>query len=430
MSNPDFLTNFDESLKNLQGLVENRAQTSGEYNDMVLSKIKTIDEKLVMLRDKAKEVAELVKKLKGYLRDKGGDLKQNRLQIKQLTDDLGRMEREKAELQQEIQNLTSKSGADVQQIQQQLDQARAEIERLNKQIEDREKEVLNQQQMQGEELNAKNQEQLQQHSQEIAALNQQIEALKGQIQQKENEMQQLMENTRKATDQHLEEIEGLKMGSQDVNGKINELTQQNNDLVQKIIDATKIINEALRQMAALKEKNRNQNSNVIDSKITETNQLIQEIYDILNGSSGDGSPESFGVGDVYEEPETGATGSPAMERNPMTLPPAGFVGRPREELLANYKNPRNPLAPRGGKKTKKHKKHGMKGYGMKGGFIAIYDNTKSRTKTKTNKKTKKMYSSSSSSSIKSSGRSKSTRATRKTTHKKRSSSGRVSTFAM
>jgi chromosome segregation ATPase len=384
MSNPDFLTNFDESLKNLQGLVENRAQTSGEYNDMVLSKIRTIDEKLGMLRDKAKEVAELVKRLKGYLRDKGGDLKQNRLQIKQLTDDLGRIEREKAELQQEIQNLTSKSGADVQQIQQQLDQARAEIDRLNKQVEDREREVLNQQQMQGEELNAKNQEQLQQHSQEIAALNQQIEALNGQVQQKENEMQQLIENTRKATDQHLEEIEGLKMGSQDVNSKINELTQQNNALVQKIIDATNIINVALREMVVLKDRNRNQNSAAIDAKIAETNQLIQEIYDILNGSSGDVPPENFEVGDVYERPETGENGGPSIELNPMTSEQRRFVGRPREELMANYKNPRNPLVPRGGKKTKKNKKYGMKK--MNGGFIAIYDNTKSRIKTKTTKK--------------------------------------------
>ncbi len=427
MSNPDFLANFDESLKNLQGLVENRAQTSGEYNDMVLSKIRSIDEKLGMLRDKAKEVAELVKKLKGYLRDKGGELKQNRLQIKQLTDDLGRIEREKAELQQEIQNLTSKSGADVQQIQQQLDQARAEIDRLNKQIEDREREVLNQQQMQGEELNAKNQEQLQQHSQEIAALNQQIEALNGQVQQKENEMQQLMENTRKATNQHLEEIEGLKTGSQDVNNKINELNQQNNALVQKIIDATNIINVALREMAVLKDRNRNQNSAAIDAKIAETNQLIQEIYDILNGSSGDVPPENFEVGDVYERPETGENGVPTIELNPMTSEQRRFVGRPREEIIQQYRG-RNPLVPRGGKKTKKNKKYGMKK--MKGGFIAIYDNTKSRTKTKTTKKAKKVYSSSSSSSRKSSASSKSSRATRKTTHKKKTSSGRVSTFGI
>jgi hypothetical protein len=429
MSNPDFLANFDESLKNLQGLVENRQQTSGEYNDMVLSKIRSIDEKLGMLRDKAKEVAELVKRLKGYLRDKGGELKQNRLQIKQLTDDLGRIEREKAELQQEIQNLTSKSGADVQQIQQQLDQAHAEIDRLNKQVEDREREVLSQQQMQGEELNAKNQEQLQQHSQEIAALNQQIEALNGQLQQKENEMQQLMENTRKATDQHLEEIEGLKMGSQDVNNKINELNQQNNALVQKIIDATNIINVALREMAVLKDRNRNQNSAAIDAKIAETNQLIQEIYDILNGSSGDVPAENFEVGDVYETPETGDTRGATMETNPMTRQQRGFLGRPREEMLQQYRG-RNPLAPRGGKKTKKNKKYGMKK--MKGGFIAIYDNTKSRTKTKakTTKKAKKVYSSSSSSSRKSSASRKSSRATRKTKHKKKSSSGRVSTFGI
>ena len=425
MSNPDFLSKFDESLKNLQGLVENRAQTSGEYNDMILSKIRTIDEKLMMLRDKANEVAELVKKLKGYLRDKGGDLKQNRLQIKQLTDELGRMEREQAELQQEIQNLTSKSGANVQQIQQQLDQAHAEIDRLNKQIEDREKEVLNQQQIQGEELNAKNQEQLQQHSQEIAALNQQLKELTDQVQQKENEMQELIENTRKATNQHLEEIEGLRTGSQDINERINQLTQQNNELVQKIIDATNIINVAIREMAALRDRNRNQNSAVIDAKIAETNQLIQEIYDILNGSSGDVPPENFEVGDVYGS-ETADTGGPPIEINPMTLDQ-------RQLLMQQNRRGRNPLATRGtrgGKKTKKHKKYGMKK--MKGGFIAIYDNTKSRTKTKakTTKKARKMYSSSSSSSIKSSGRSKSTRATRKTTHKKKSSSGRVSTFAM
>jgi hypothetical protein len=91
---------------------------------------------------------------------------------------------------------------------------------------------------------------------------------------------------------------------------------------------------------------------------------------------------------------------------------------------------RNPLEPRGGKKTKKNKKYGMKK--MKGGFIAIYDNTKSRTKTKTKttKKAKKVYSSSSSSSRKSSASSKSSRATRKTKHKKKSSSGRVSTFGI
>jgi hypothetical protein len=155
--------------------------------------------------------------------------------------------------------------------------------------------------------------------------------------------------------------------------------------------------------------------------------LIQEIYEILNGSSGDVPPENFEVGDVYERPETGANGGPSIELNPMTSEQRRFVGRPREEMLQQYRG-RNPLVPRGGKKTKKNKKYGMKK--MKGGFIAIYDNTKSRTKTKTTKKAKKVYSSSSSSSRKSSGSSKSTRATRKTKHKKKSSSGRVSTFTM
>ena len=407
MSSQDnsFLQNFDESLDNLKKMVQNRADTSSEYNNMVISKIRSIDEKLSVLKQKAIEIASLVKQLKGITKDNKSELDQNRLQVKQLNDELARLEREKAELQEEIQNLTSKSGANIQEMQTQIDDKNTEVERLNKQIEEREKEMLNNQKMQGEEFSSKGQE----HAQEIATLNAEIERLKAEIQQRENDMQKLMENVKNATDEHLRTIEELKTGSQGVNEQIQQLNERNNALVQKIIEATNIINIALKQMLELKEKNRTQNSSEIDAKIAETNALIQEIYDILNMSGDNPSPPS------PSPPTQGEVFSPLIEQQSQQTQQRPVIRR----SPSTYTRPW-----RGGKKTRKHR---MK-KGMRGGFIAIYDNSKSRAKTTKKRRISKSSSSKLSKTSKSSGN-KSV-VSKKRRHGKKSSSGRVSTFGI
>ena len=421
MSSQDnsFLQNFDESLDNLKKMVQNRADTSSEYNNMVISKIRSIDEKLSVLKQKAIEIASLVKQLKGITKDNKSELDQNRLQVKQLNDELARLEREKAELQEEIQNLTSKSGANIQEMQTQIDSKNVEVERLNKQIEEREKEMLNNQKMQGEEFSSKGQEQMQKHAQEIATLNAEIERLKSEIQQRENDMQKLMENVKNATDEHLRTIEELKTGSQGVNEQIQQLNERNNALVQKIIEATNIINIALKQMLELKDKNRTQNSSEIDAKIAETNALIQEIYDILNMSGDNPSPPSPSPPSPSppspSPPTQGEVFSPLIEQQSQQTQQRPVIRR----SPSTYTRPW-----RGGKKTRKHR---MK-KGMRGGFIAIYDNSKSRAKTTKKRRISKSSSSKLSKTSKSSGN-KSV-VSKKRRHGKKSSSGRVSTFGI
>jgi DNA repair exonuclease SbcCD ATPase subunit len=243
----NYLENLDNGLARLQQMV-NDSNKSENFNQNIIGKIKGIDEKLLVLKQQANQIVNLVKQLKTSITNESLEFASNKEQIERLNQQILALNQEKETLNAEIARLTSGQSDAASELNAQIQRQEAKIQELIQKMEQRESEFLNQQKMQGEEFNAKDAKKLEQ----IQKMGQQIEELKQSATEKEAQLSQLTKEMGDAIREKQSVIDILRESSGGVNDELSKLRDENKMLIKKIIDSTNIIVNALNALEEIR----------------------------------------------------------------------------------------------------------------------------------------------------------------------------------
>jgi chromosome segregation ATPase len=374
MAQGNYLDNLEQGLNKLRELVDNSKTNSGDFNQKVIAKIRTIDDRLALLREQVVKIVDLVNQLRLSIKTNTLDVDANKEEIQRLTQQIAELNQEKETLNAEIARLSSGQSEASAELTKQIQSQEAKILELTQKMEQREAQILEQQKIREGEFSTKEAANLQ----KIQELGQQIEEMKLSVAEKENQLAQINQQMAQSIQEKQNEIDQLRAASGGVNEEMVRLQNENKQLIAKIIDSTNVIVAAVNALDEIRNQTNPENLPEIDAKIAETNKIVDELTDILTGASS-------GNGPSQPQPQP----QPQQQQQPQSR---------REDYYSGTKNSNK-----------------------KGGFFANFDVEKNR---KSRKSSNRSSSRSSRSSRSSSSRSKKSKRGKKTRKQKRRSSFR------
>jgi chromosome segregation ATPase len=140
----NYLENLENGLARLRQMV-NDSNQSGNFNQKIIEKIKSIDQKLAVLKDQAIKIVNLVKQLKSNISENSAEFASNKEQIQRLNEQILALNQEKESLNAEIARLTSGQSDAASELNAQIQRQEAQIQELTQKMGEKENEFLDQQ---------------------------------------------------------------------------------------------------------------------------------------------------------------------------------------------------------------------------------------------------------------------------------------------
>ena len=340
MSNPppnnEFIIAFTQSLKNLQnidGVLQKTTDNRAQFLGMVTSGLNDIKERIISLATLISAMKNNLEKLQQQLDSNTSDITTNNRERDQLQQQIKKLTADKTKLQEDLkateeqmlqqtaitQAVIDGKESQIIELQNEKKTLQDQAAALNKQLADKGTEGQASAK-QIADLTKQNQQALAKQQEDFER---QISQLQKQIQEKEKELldsSNQMKQTIEALGTQLREaqIENIRLESLINNNdrSTKEITDQNNLLIEKIKQATAIINDTVQKMNQLTNDVQNaQDIQSIKKIFEEVNQEITKIETLLKGSSN--RPSGQNIPRPTRTPPPPPSG---QNRNSQTLP--------------------------------------------------------------------------------------------------------------
>ena len=293
-----FITEFNDSIGKIRKLVQERQENSNQLVGLITENIATIDAKVNELKAISDSVSAKFNQLRNELEScKALSSKQQR-DIDECNMAYEELKNLKLKIQEELETLKQGSQERVQALQQEIDEKEARIQDLTSQM------VPLQQQLdqitrerdelktQGEEKDkqiagiAEKEKQIQDLTAQIQTIQSRVEEMTRDIEAKDIQIQELTtQNTSNAT--RIKELErnlsDVTIEEQRKGQELATLKSENDDLVSRIIEATKVINESMTLLDQLRSTKRAEDTRQLLQKFKTTTDMIQAISNSLQG---------------------------------------------------------------------------------------------------------------------------------------------------
>lgn len=293
-----FITEFNDSIGKIRKLVQERQENSNQLVGLITENIATIDGKVNELKAISDNVSAKFNQLRNELEScKALSSKQQRdidecnsayeqvsalkVKIQEELETLKQTTQERTQnLQQEIdekerriQDLTNQMGP----LQQQLEQITLERDELKRQAEEKDIQIAG---------IAEKEKQIQDLTAQIQTIQTRIEEMTQAIDAKDAQIQELTSQN-SANNTRIQELEkNLADVSSQEQRKAQELVTlqaENEDLVSRIIEATKVINDSMNLLDQLRSSKRAEDTKQLLQKFQTTTDMIQAISNSLQG---------------------------------------------------------------------------------------------------------------------------------------------------
>jgi chromosome segregation ATPase len=305
-----FLTEFNTSIRRISELVQERQENGNRLIGVITENINAIDEKVNQLKSISESIADKFRQLRDELESsKALSIKQQR-DIQECNDSYQQLTELKIKTQEELDELKRTSQEKIQGLQQEIDEKERRIQELTgqmaplqQQIEEltRERDELKRQ---GEEKDiqiagiAEKDRQIQQLTLELEGVGARIIELTAAVEAKDKQIEDLTtQNTSNTT-----RIQELERNLADITREEQRKTQElatiqaeNDDLVSRIIEATRVINESMNLLDQLRGSKRNEDTQQLLKRFKTTSEMIQTISNALQGLN-----NSHGGGKIYK----------------------------------------------------------------------------------------------------------------------------------
>ena len=298
--NQQFLQDFQNSMDRLGQMNEKIQQSLKQkknFSDNLVNKLKEINTKIQGLAEQINQLRANLDKLKGQVNSNTGSINDKDKQISDLTNNISKLEEEKKQLSYQLEEFQKKMNDEKAAIQAKIDNDEAQIRKLTEdntllknQADLLTKELAGKGDIQGqhsEQIKKQTEEFQQQFEAQEQANKKQIDELMGKIQQNDSQILELQKQLKEKTDEaasHAKKIDdsqnqGLTQITQ-LNKEIESLKAENDQLINKIKDATIAISKAIDNLELL--------ANSVPNSQTEEyiNKLFFEIENSLQNISG------------------------------------------------------------------------------------------------------------------------------------------------
>jgi len=259
MSNPDFLTNFNNMLGKLQKLNSQVTQSVRERNNWSSN----VKQKLITVNQQIKQIMQNIQRLNQQINGHQEEINRNAAGINSKDSEIQQLKQQLNMLEQQKQQADARAAQIESAAQQEMTKIRAELEENNSRLGALQQE-LNGSQQEIQKLNALIQENGTQAEQQKAAallqqeekhkqiLEQQQQQVIQQIKQKEEEQLRQQQEANAQLEQLRQQSQEAAQGRQEVNTRMNELLQEieslkatNDQLKDRIVYATQIIYQTI-----------------------------------------------------------------------------------------------------------------------------------------------------------------------------------------
>ena len=303
--NQQFLQDFENSMNKLNGMnekIQNSLKQKKDFSDKLLAKLRDVNERIKGLAGQINKLKEHVNSLQGQVSNNSSDISGKDTQISELTQKLTALEAEKQQISQQYTDFQKQVNDEKNALQQKINEDEEKIRQLT----DENTNIKNQADALTSELSGKGDLQ-NQHAQEIKSqaedfqkqletqqqANQtKIDELMAKIKECDDKMLELQTQLQQKTDEaaaHVESINNAQSQGQtqvaQLQKEIEELKTENNDLIQRIIGATKAIQQATVDLETLINYVPNQQTDdEMEELFSEIQLSIQNISSAIQGN--------------------------------------------------------------------------------------------------------------------------------------------------
>jgi predicted nucleic acid-binding Zn-ribbon protein len=300
MANAKFLQDFDDSLQKLSQLnnvIVANTQSKQDYSQAIIKNLKAINEKIKGLLDKVTQLKAQVVGLQNQVNNNTFGITNYETQITQLTQQVAALTADKTACENKLNDLATKTAADAAAAQQKIDECEQRIAGLTNQNATIQAEVdaLKKAAEGHGDIAAQIDEITKQNAARLKQIqddnNAKIADLQNQINQKDTEIARLTQDSTGNTAQLNQQIAQQQAAMTDLQTQItvlqkqsDALTQENGNLIQRIIAATTAINNATENLQQLSDPT-SYNQAELAQAFEEIENSIQDISNALQGST-------------------------------------------------------------------------------------------------------------------------------------------------
>jgi chromosome segregation ATPase len=303
---PQFLQEFQNSMDRLGQMnvkIQDSLKQKKNFSDKLVNKLKEINNKIQGLAEQINQLRVNLDKLKGQVNSNTGSISNKDKQIADLTKNINILEAEKKQLSDQLEQFQKKCNDEKMVIQTKIDNDEAQIRKLmednlllQSQADILTKELASKGDIQGQhaELIKKQTEEFQQKfAAQEQANKKQIDELMAKIQQNDNLILDLQKQLKEKTDEaasHSRTIDNTQNQGKtqilQLNKEIERLKADNDQLVNRIKDATIAITKAIDNLEILANSVPNsQTEEYIDKLFAEIENSLQNISGDIQGQS-------------------------------------------------------------------------------------------------------------------------------------------------
>ena len=293
-----FITEFNTSIRRIRELVQERQESGNRLIGTITESIAAIDGKVRELKGISDAVAEKFTQLRGELeRCKTLSARQQQ-DILECNHALEQLAATKQQIQRELEELKRSSQERIQTLQQQIDAQETRIQELTAQVTPLQKQI-EQITLERDELRRQSEEKdrqiegIAEKDRQIQKLTNELQTVKAQvdeqliaIQLKDNEIEELKAQNAPNIERIKElgrSLADLTLAEEVKTRELAMLGAENDDLVSRIIEATKVINESMTILDQLRSSKREGDTRELLTKFKDTTDMIQAISNSLQG---------------------------------------------------------------------------------------------------------------------------------------------------
>lgn len=303
--NQQFLQDFENSMNKLNGMnekIQNSLKQKKDFSDKLLAKLRDVNERIKGLAGQINKLKEDVASLQGQVSNNSSDISGKDNQIAELTQKLNALEAEKQQISQQFADFQKQTIDEKNALQQKINEDEEKIRQLT----DENTNIKNQADALTSELSGKGDLQ-NQHAQEIKSQSEdfqkqlesqqqanqsKIDELMAKIKENDDKILELQTQLQQKTDEaaaHVQSINDAQSQGQtqvaQLQKEIEELKTENNDLIQRIIGATKAIQQATSDLETLVNYVPNQQTDdEMEQLFSEIQLSIQNISSAIQGN--------------------------------------------------------------------------------------------------------------------------------------------------
>lgn len=303
--NQQFLQDFENSMNKLNGMnekIQNSLKQKKDFSDKLLAKLRDVNERIKGLAGQINKLKEDVATLQGQVSNNSSSITGKDAQILELTQKLNALEAEKQQISQQYTEFQRQVNDEKNALQQTIN---ADEEKI-RQLTDENTNIKNQADALTSELSGKGDLQAQHAEQlkaqtedfqrQLAAQQQanqtKIDELMSKIKECDDKMLELQTQLQQKTDEAAAHVQSINDAQNQGQTQVAQLTQQieelkteNNDLIQRIIGATKAIQQATSDLETLVNYVPNQQTDdEMEQLFSEIQLSIQNISSAIQGN--------------------------------------------------------------------------------------------------------------------------------------------------